>query len=145
MTADPRIGDTDPVPDTSGWSPDSDMNVDAPPGQDETVIALIQRVVAEGKLYASAEASRQKLRVAHYARMAVGIAMLAVIALVLLIGALVALLVGFIVALAPVTGAGWATVIVIGATFVVIAILALVAKGRVEALKASIASGKSGS
>ncbi|MBB6122466.1 phage holin family protein [Sphingobium subterraneum] len=142
MTADPRISDADPVPESSGWSPERDMNVDAPPGQDGSIVALIRRAVAEGKIYASAEASRQKLRAAHYVRMAIRIAVLGIVALVLLIGALVALLVGLIVALAPVVGAGWATLLVIAGTFVVIAILGLIAKARVRALVASIASGK---
>lgn len=59
---------------------------------------------------------------------------LIVAAIMLLQGAIVAILVGLIICLGPMVGAGWAVVIVAGATLVLIAVCGLLARARITGL-----------
>lgn len=114
----------------SGWSPESD-DPQIPDGK-EPVGDLLTRLVAEGRTYAQAEVDRQKQRATYAIHTVAIVALLGVVALTLLIGALVALLVGLILTITPYTGALVATLLVIVGALAVVFLLLLVAQARVR-------------
>ncbi|TKD49949.1 phage holin family protein [Sphingomonas baiyangensis] len=96
------------------------------------VAALLGRTVEDGKRWARAEIGFYKALASDRAGDAgIGIG-LAIGAMVLAQAALIALLVGLVLALTPAIGAGWATLLVVGVTLALVAVLALMARGRLR-------------
>lgn len=101
--------------------------------EDLSTIEVVRLLIAEGRDYAAHEVQRQKLRAAILGKAARDAAILGIVALFLLMGALIAGLIGLIMALAPLVGGSLAaTGIVIGATLLLILILLLIARARVK-------------
>lgn len=127
--------------DTAGSQPEQNEHAavgpDAPTepplaDEDRSTTDVLRLLVSEGRDYATNEIERQKLRAAILGKATRDAAILGVIALFLLMGALIAALAGFIMALAPQVGGPLpATGIVIGATLLTILILLLFARMRV--------------
>lgn len=116
----------------SGWSPESvDPQI---PDRQEPIGDLLSRLVAEGRAYAQAETARQKQRATYAIRTVAIVALLGVVALTLLIGALVTLLIGLILMLTPHMGALVATLIVIVGALIGAFTLLLLARARVTAM-----------
>jgi len=137
------------VTDKTGWQPEQEAErpfdqengtsgggaSSFPSGSDEdlSTVEVVRLLIAEGRDYAANEVERQKLRATILGKAARDAAILGVIALFLLMGALIAGLIGLIMALAPlVSGALAATGIVIGGALLLILILLLVARARVK-------------
>lgn len=120
----------------TGWSPDESEGEESagdPAGADQIPIEdIIRTLVADSRAYAATEAERQKLRAGLLGAAGRDAALLIIVALFLLFGALVALLVGLIGALAPLTGILSATLIVVGVTIAVVLLLLVIARGRVR-------------
>lgn len=101
--------------------------------EDRPTTDVLRLLVAEGRDYAANEMERQKLRAAILGKAARDAAILGVVALFLLMGALIAALIGFIMALAPHVGGPLpATGIVIGASLLTILLLLLFARMRIS-------------
>ncbi len=90
------------------------------------------RLYADGRAYAEAEIAKQKARAGIVAGAVRTVAVLAVVAIVLLFAAIVAALVGLVLALTPVLGALGATGAVFGGTLLVVLLLLLLAKFRID-------------
>lgn len=118
----------------TGWSPDETEELDGAraPEDDLSTVKILQRAFSEGRNYVAAEVERQGLRARLIGSAARDAAILVVIALFLLIGALVALLIGAIWALAPQFGVFAATAIVVGGTIFVILLLVIGARIRMR-------------
>ncbi|MGE4430207.1 MAG: hypothetical protein AB7E05_05620 [Sphingobium sp.] len=100
--------------------------------EDRSTIDVLRLLVSEGRDYASNEIERQKLRASIIGKATRDAAILGVVALFLLMGALIAALIGFIMALAPHVGGPLpATGIVIGGSLLTILLLLLLARMRV--------------
>ena len=97
-----------------------------------SVGTLVQQLVGDAREYASAEVQLAKVKalaqVTRYKNAGIFFAIAGVLAL----AALTALLVGLILTLATRVGPGVATLIVIGATLVIAAVLALVGRSRLN-------------
>ena len=101
--------------------------------EDISTIEVVRLLIAEGRDYAAHEVERQKLRATILGKAARDAAILGVIALFLLMGALIAALIGLIMGLAPLVGGALAaTGIVIGGTVLLILVLLLIASARVK-------------
>lgn len=124
----PRAGDSaaDDGPIDNGQIADA-------PVQDEgdSVGASFARLYADGRAYADAEIDRQKLRVGIVTAAVRDAAILGVVAMMLFFVALVALAVGLVLALAPMIGVLLATFVVFGGAVLLVALLLLLAKGRI--------------
>lgn len=122
----------------TGWSPDdgSDSLVSEIPGpsqkEDLSTAEVLQLLAMQTREYAATEMERQRLRVRLIGAAGRDAAILGIVALFLLSGALVALLVGCILALAPLIGLLAATALVVAVTLAAVAILALIAFVRVR-------------
>lgn len=94
---------------------------------------LFSRLVEDARAAAKAEVDLVKLRattaVARYKAASIYFAAAGVLAL----AALIALLVGLIMTLTPAVGPGFATMIVIGAVLLLVAVLALVGRSKLRA------------
>lgn len=99
--------------------------------------ALVMRLIDDAKAWAAAELAYAKAVAGERLRIARSGAVLLVAALVLLHGALIALFVGAVLSLATLVGPGWATLIVVGVSAVVAAILAKMAANRFATAKAT--------
>lgn len=115
---------------------ESAHGIDAP---DESVRAVVARLIEDGRAYASAEAEKQKLRAGIVLVGVRNAAIFGVIALIIVFAAIVALLVGLIIALAQSIAPLWATLIVVGGAVCIVIMLLLLAKGSISRMKKSIA------
>ena len=95
----------------------------AEPDNQESIGALLSRLVEDGKSFARAEIGYYRTLVLAKLGEATGGLVLGVVALVLVLSAVTALLVGLILTLATLVGPGFATLIVILATLVVAGLL----------------------
>ncbi len=109
-------------------------------GQDDSVKQVLSRLYADGRAYAEAEIEKQKLRAGLVTTGVRNAAILAVLGGALAFASLIALLVGVVLTLAPLIGAGWATLAVVGGALVIAVILLLAAKSRIDHMKRSIRS-----
>jgi len=100
---------------------------------EESIATLFRRLSADARDVASSEIALVKARVAERVVAFRLAAVLLVIALLLTLATLSALLVGLILTIAPSLGPGWATLIVIGGSIIVIALLSSVALARIKA------------
>lgn len=100
--------------------------------QEESLGALLSRLAQDGRAYAEAEIDRQKVRAGIVSAGVRDIAILLLVALILLFGALVALMVGLVLALSPMLGPLGATGAVVGGALMIAVILALLARRRVK-------------
>lgn len=114
----------------------SGHGIDAP---DESVRAVVARLIEDGRAYASAEAEKQKLRAGIVLVGVRNAAIFGVIALIIVFAAIVALLVGLIIALAQSIAPLWATLVVVGGAVCVVIMLLLLAKGSISRMKKGIA------
>ena len=97
---------------------------------DEGIGELLGRLSGDGKAYVQAEIAYYKALAADKGGKAGIAAAYGAGAAVLAIAGLVALLIGLILTLATLVGPGWATLIVVGVTFALAALLALVARSK---------------
>lgn len=122
----------------TGWSPDdggdpSATEVPELSGDEQLSPAEIIRLLAvQAQDYAATEIERQRLRARLLGAAGRDAAILTIVALFLLSGALVALLIGCIIALTPLIGVFLATLAVVGVTLALIAIVLLIAYARVR-------------
>lgn len=122
----------------TGWSPDDGddpLTSDIPPPSGDEQISttdMIHLLVVQARDYAATEVERQRLRARLLGAAGRDAAILALVAVFLLSGALVALLVGCILVLAPLIGTLPATLVVVGVALVLIATLVLIAIARVR-------------
>ena len=122
----------------TGWSPDdgSDSPVSEIPGpsqkEDLSTAEVLQLLAMQTREYAAIEMERQRLRVSLLGAAGRDAAILGIVALFLLSGALVALLIGCILALAPLIGPLPATLLVVAVTLAAVALLVLIAFVRVR-------------
>lgn len=98
--------------------------------EDEKIGELFGRLSADGKAYVQAEIGYYKALAADKGKKVGITAAYGIGAVVLAIAGLNALLVGLILTLATLWGPGWATLVVVGVTFAIAAILGLMAKGK---------------
>lgn len=103
-------------------------------GREEPLKDVLQRLVDNGRAYADAEFTRQKIRAAFVGSGLRTIALLVTIALILLFGTLVTLMIGLVFALAPYLTPLGATCAVSLVALVIVAILLLAAKRRMTTL-----------
>ena len=108
--------------------------------QDESVRDVFTRLYTDGRTYAEAEVERQKLRAGIVSAGLRDAAIFAAVGVMLIFAALVACLVGFILALAPHLGTGWATCAVFGGALIVALLSLLTAKGRIDRMKKAVKS-----
>lgn len=101
---------------------------------DEGLGELLSRLTGDGKAYVRAEIAYYKALAADKGGKAGIAAAYGAGALVLALAGLIALLVGLILTLTPLTGPGVATLIVVGVTFALAAILAMLARGKARAI-----------
>jgi len=115
-------------------SSDSDTSaLESPPAEAQLSLGdLMSRLVEDMRTWFDAEfalyrieATRRSVSFAMAAGMIVG-------ALVLAQAAIIALLVGLIMLLSPIVGMGFAVLIVVGASLVIVALLAWLGKRRIE-------------
>ena len=98
--------------------------------EDEGLGELFARLSTDGKAYAQAEIAYYKALAADKGKK-VGIAAAYGIGAAMVgFAGLIALLVGLIITLGVRVGPGWATLIVVGVTFLLAAVLGLLAKGK---------------
>jgi hypothetical protein len=95
----------------------------AEPDNQESIGALLSRLVEDGKSFARAEIGYYRTLALAKLGEATGGLVLGMVALVLLLSAVTALLVGLILTLATLVGPGFATLIVILATLLVAGLL----------------------
>lgn len=100
------------------------------PDSDAGISTLVHRAVEDARELARAEVALVKARAGERATAYKNAAIFFGAAGVLALAALVALLVGLILALATLVGPGWATLVVVGVTLLIAAVLAVVGKGR---------------
>ncbi len=98
--------------------------------QDEGIGELLGRLSGDGKAYVQAEIAYYKALAADKGGKAGIAAAYGAGAVVLALAGLVALLVGLILTLATLVGPGWATLIVVGVTFAIAGVLALMARAK---------------
>ena len=104
----------------------------APP--DESLREVLARLAETGKNYAEAEIDRQKLRAAFVGSRLQTVAILVLVALILMFGALITLMLGLVLALAPILTPLGATAAVVLLTLIAIAILLLTARSRIRSM-----------
>ncbi len=106
------------------------MDLREPVLEDRSIPHLVARLTSDAREVAQAEIALAKAKagatIARYRTAAAYFAVAGVLAL----AALIALLVGLILALATLVGPGFATLIVIGVTLAIAAVLALAGKSR---------------
>lgn len=108
--------------------------MDEPDTQEESIGVLIGRLVEDGKSYARAEIGYYRtLAASKFAEARLGL-IFGATALVIALCSVTALLVGLILALAPLVGPGWATLIVILAALALAALLGWLAWQRIQRL-----------
>ena len=95
----------------------------AEPDNQESIGALLSRLVEDGKSFARAEIGYYRTFALAKLGEATGGLVLGLVALVLVLSAVTALLVGLILTLATLVGPGFATLIVIAATLVIAGLL----------------------
>lgn len=99
---------------------------------DEGIGELLGRLTGDGKAYIRAEIAYYKALAADKGGKAGIAAAYGAGAAVLALAGLIALLVGLIMTLAPRVGPGWATLIVVGVTFALAGILAMLARAKAK-------------
>lgn len=102
---------------------------------DEGIGTLIHRAVDNARELAQAEIALVKAKISERVGAYQSAVVFFAIAGVLALAALIALLVGLIMTIATLVGPGWATLIVVGATLVVAAVLGLIGKGKLAPVK----------
>lgn len=102
---------------------------------EENVSSLVSRLVTEARGLAGAEVTLVKARVGERVSAYKNAAIFFAVAGVFALAGLIALLVGLILTIATLLGPGFATLIVIGVTFVTAGILAIIGKSRLAAPK----------
>ena len=100
---------------------------------DQTVSALVARLVTEARGLAGAEVALVKARVGERVSAYKNAVIFFAIAGVLALAALIALLVGLILTIATLVGPGFATAIVVVVTLVLAGVLGIIGKGRLAA------------
>lgn len=103
-----------------------------PLDQDESVGALLGRLVEDGKGYARAEIGYYKTLARAKLGEAKGGLIFGLVALVLAIAAVNALILGLLLSLATLVGPGWATLIVVAGFLVLAGILGLLAWKHIQ-------------
>jgi hypothetical protein len=117
----------------------ADRAVDPHPEEaDDSIRAAFQRLIADGRAYAQAEAEKQKLKAGIVGAAVRDAAILGIVALMLVFAILVALLIGLILALAPQLGIGWAIGAVLSSALVVTLVLLLLAKARIGRMRKAL-------
>ena len=125
-------------PKRSGWAPEAPTMPEADAESlsasgtagEPSIIELVQRVVTSGRSYAETEIERQKVRAGIITVAVRDAALLGLIAIFLLFGAMTALVVGCLWVLAPIVGVVGALAITIGSTMVFVIILLIAARAR---------------
>ena len=102
---------------------------------EENVSSLIGRLVGEARGVANAEVALVKAKVGGRVAAYKGAAILFGVAGILALAGLIAMLVGLIFTLATLVGPGFATLIVVGVTFAIAGLLAIIGKGRLATPK----------
>ena len=102
--------------------------------EDEKIGELLGRLSGDGKAYVQAEIAYYKALAADRGGKVGIAAAYGVAALVLALAGFIALLVGLILTLSTLMAPGWATLIVVGVTFALAAVLALIARGKARAI-----------
>lgn len=115
------------------------MTPEADYDADEPLSAVVSRLVETGRSYAEAEIDKQKLRAVLLGSGLRTIAILCVVALILLFGALVTLMIGLVFALAPFLTPLGATALVSLLGIGIAALLLWLARNRAVALFRKIA------
>ena len=122
----------DPITDSPAVSDETWVH----PDEDQSIGAVLSRLVNSGKDYAHAELDKQKLRASVVGAGVRDAAIFGIAALILALSAVGALLVGLIITLSPALTPGGATAAVVVVTFVIALVLVMVAKSRItNALK----------
>jgi len=122
-----------PPASTDGNNGEESAAADFAADEDLSTPQILRLLVSEGRDYAAHEIQRQKLRAAILGTAARDAAILVLVSLFLLMGALIAGLIGIIMGLAPLVGGPLAaTGIVIAASFLLILLFLLVAQVRVK-------------
>ncbi|MEN2785462.1 phage holin family protein [Sphingomonas qilianensis] len=114
---------------------EADMMTQPPP--EPSIGALAGDLVADARAYALAEVAVYRAKATVWLGEAKFVAIFGVSALVLANAAVIALFVGLLLTLAPRVGPGWATVIVVGGTLVLVALLGWLALRRVRKMSAA--------
>lgn len=104
--------------------------------QDESLGALITRVVDDAKAYVGAEIALYRAKAMVWVGTIKIVAILGITALVLVNAAVIALLVGLILTLQTLVGPGWATLIVVAVTLAIAGLLGWLAAGRIGKMTA---------
>ncbi len=124
--------------DQSGWAPEAPEEQELPgagaagKADSSSFPELGRRLVSEAQAYAATEMERQKIRAIIVGNGARDTAVLVLVALFLLFGAMTALVVGCVWMLAPLVGvAGALAITILGALFIV-ALLLLAARARMR-------------
>jgi hypothetical protein len=107
-----------------------------PPAGQESIGALVSRLVADAKAVAAAEIALYRAKSVSWLAQTKTIAIFGVAALILANAAIIALLVGLILTIQTLVGPGWATLIVVLGTLVIAGLLGWLASGRVSRLLA---------
>lgn len=98
--------------------------------EDASVGTLVHQLAADAREFAAAEVQVAKAKALEKVNRYKNAGIFFAIAAVLALAGLIALLVGLILTLATLVGPGWATLIVIGVTFLIAGVLAMVGKSR---------------
>lgn len=102
---------------------------------DEGVGTLVHRAIEDARELAQAEVALVKIKVGERASAWKSAAVFFAAAAVLALAAVIALLVGLIMTIATLVGPGWATLIVVGVTLVIAAVLGLIGKNKLTPTK----------
>ena len=97
-----------------------------------STVEMLKLLLSDGRAYAATEMERQKLRARILGMAARDAAILGIVALCLLMGAVIALPIGAIWVLAPYMGPVAAILIILGTCFALAVLLALIARARVR-------------
>lgn len=100
--------------------------------QDEGVGTVIARAIADGRAYAQAEIDYWRVFVADRVADAKGLAIFALLALLLVNGAAIALIVGLLLVLTPLVGPALATLIVVTSALLLAGVLGWMAYKRLQ-------------
>jgi uncharacterized membrane protein len=95
---------------------------------------VLTRLAETGRTYAEAEIDRQRLRAAFVGSRLQTVAILVLIALILIFGALVTLMLGLVLALAPILTPLGATAAVVLLAQIATGILLLMARNRIRSI-----------
>lgn len=125
-------------PKRSGWAPEAptepETGEEGPSASDAadepSILQLVQSVFASGRSYAETEIERQKVRASIISAAGRDAALLVLVAIFLLFGAMTALVVGCVWVLAPTVGVVGALAITIGSTVLLVIILLAAARAR---------------